>query len=150
MPHDYNTRTKNQEEANNISVAIANLETNLLDGFSSLKDKVIKLKDVIIRDLQEENTKLRSRVKVLENKFDHLEQHGRRNNNKVSGIPDSIGDDELECLFIKIMKAIDIEVDQYNIEACSRIDNEKGTQRKQLSVFGTIILLKEPFITRRN
>ena len=133
-----------------MSVAIANLETNLLDGFSSLKDKVIKLKDVIIRDLQEENAKLRSRVKVLENKFNHLEQHGRRSNTEVSGILDSIGDNELECLLIKIMKAIDIEVDQYDIEPCSRIDNEKGTQRKQLSVFGTIILVKEPFITRRN
>ena len=66
---------------------------------------------MIIRDLQEENAKLRSRVKVLENKFNHLEQRGRRNNTEVSGIPDSIGDNELECLFIKIMKAINIEVD---------------------------------------
>ena len=48
MSHDYNTRTKKQEEQNNRSVAIANLETKLLDVFSSLKDEVINLKGVII------------------------------------------------------------------------------------------------------
>ena len=57
MPHDYNTRT------------IANLETKLLDGFSSFKDEFINLKDVVIRNLKEENAKLRSSVKVLENKI---------------------------------------------------------------------------------
>ena len=49
--HDYNMRTKKQEEENNMSVAIANLETKLLDGFSSLEDEEINLKDVIIRNL---------------------------------------------------------------------------------------------------
>ena len=34
-----------------MSVAIANLETKLLDGFSSLDDEEINLKDVIIRNL---------------------------------------------------------------------------------------------------
>ena len=51
---------------------------------------------------------LRNRVEVLENKFNQLEQYGRRNNINVSGILDSIGDNELECSIIKIMKAIDI------------------------------------------
>ena len=84
------------------------------------------LKDVIIRNLQEEDTKLRSRVEVLENKFNHLEQYCRRNNIGVSGIPKSIGDIKLECSVIKIMKVIDIEVDEHDIEACHRIDKSKG------------------------
>ena len=62
MSHDYNTRTKIREKQNNTSVAIVNLETKLLDGFSSLIDEVINLKDVIIRNLQEENAKLRSNL----------------------------------------------------------------------------------------
>ena len=68
--------------------------------------------------LQEENAKLRSRVEVLENKFSHLEQYGRRNNTEVSGIPDLLDDNELECSVIKIMKTIDVEVDDRDIEAC--------------------------------
>ena len=62
MSYDYNTRTKIREKQNNTSVAIVNLETKLLDGFSSLIDEVINLKDVIIRNLQEENAKLRSNL----------------------------------------------------------------------------------------
>ena len=68
MSHNYNTRTKNNKEYNML-VALANLETKLLDGFSSLKDEVINLEDLIIKNLQEENTKFRSRVELLENKL---------------------------------------------------------------------------------
>ena len=92
MSHDYNTRTKKQKEENNKSVAKANLETKLLDGLSSLKDEVINLKDVIIRNLQEENAKLRSRFEALENKFNHWEQYGGCSNIEVSEILYSIVD----------------------------------------------------------
>ena len=47
MSHDYNTRT------------VANLEKKLLDRFSSFKNEVINLKDVIIRNLQEEKCKVK-------------------------------------------------------------------------------------------
>ena len=127
MSHDYYTIIKKQEEKNQTSVDIgrrlkqtsvdiANLETKLLDGFSNLKDEAINVKDVIIRNLQEENAKLRSKVEVLENEFNHLEvQYCRRNDIEVPGIPDSIGDNELECSVIKIIKTIDIEDDYRDI-----------------------------------
>ena len=127
MSHDYYTIIKKQEEKNQTSVDIgrrlkqtsvdiANLETKLLDVFSNLKDEAINVKDVIIRNLQEENAKLRSKVEVLENEFNHLEgQYCRRNDIEVSGIPDSIGDNELECSVIKIIKTIDIEDDYRDI-----------------------------------
>ena len=47
---DKKTRTKKQEEGNNTSVIITNLETKLSDGFSSLKDEEINLKDKIKRN----------------------------------------------------------------------------------------------------
>ena len=87
MSHDFNTRTKNQEQESNTSVALANLETNLLGEFSSLKDQVINLKDVIIRNFEEENVKSRSSVEILQNRFNYLEQYGRCNNIDVSVIP---------------------------------------------------------------
>ena len=43
-----------------------NLEIKLLDEFSSLKDEVINFHDLVIRNLQEENEKLRSRVEDLQ------------------------------------------------------------------------------------
>ena len=135
MSHDYNMRTKKQEGENSILVAIGNLETKFLDGFSSFKHKVINLKDVIIRGLLEENAKLRNRVEVLENKFNHLKQYGRCNNIEVPGIPDSVGDNELECSVIKFMKAVDIEVDDHDIEACHRIGKSKRDSKKTIVHF---------------
>lgn len=73
MSHDHDMRDTKQEEENYKSVALANLETKLLGRFSSHKDEEINLKDVIIRNFLEENAKLRSRVEVLENKFNHWE-----------------------------------------------------------------------------
>ena len=108
-------------------LVLANLETKLLDRFSSLKDEGINPKDVIIRNLKEENTKLRSKVQVLENKFNHLEQYGRHSSIAVSGIPNLISDNELECSVIKMMKASDIEVDDHDIEVCHRIGKLKET-----------------------
>ena len=85
--------------------------------------------------MQEENAKLRNRVEVLESKFNQLEQYGRRNNINVSGILDSLGDNELECSVIKIMKANDIEVDNRDIEACHKIDKSKGNSKKTIVGF---------------
>ena len=39
-----------------------------------------------------------------------MEQYGKGSNTEVPGIPNLIGDNELEYLLIKIMKVIDIEV----------------------------------------
>ena len=55
MSHDYNTRTKKQEDENNTSITKVNLETKLLDGFSILKVEAINFKDMIIKiNLQRE------------------------------------------------------------------------------------------------
>ena len=59
MLDDYNTKTKNQEDENNMSVAIANLKAKLLYCFTNLKNNVINLNHVTIRNLEEENAKLR-------------------------------------------------------------------------------------------
>ena len=52
MSQHYNMISTKQEEENNASVAIASLESKLLDSFSSLKDEMINLEDVVIRNLR--------------------------------------------------------------------------------------------------
>ena len=96
---------------------------------------MINLKDMIIRNLQEENAKLMSRHEVLKNKFNHLEQYGKGSNTEVPGIPNLIGDNELECLLIKIMKVIDIEFDDRDIEACHRISKSRENSKKTFFPF---------------
>ena len=94
---------------------------------------MINRKDVIIRKLQDENLKLRSRVEVLGNKFNNLEQYGRRNNTDVSGIPDSISDNELK--YSENLKATDIEVHDRDIEIHHRIGKSKGNSKKAIVRF---------------
>ena len=73
------------------------MEDHIVNRINSLKDKIINLKEIVIRNLQDENEKLRRRCKRLEKrclkyKSDHntLTQYGRRNNIVLRGIPESI------------------------------------------------------------
>ena len=65
-----------------------------MQNITSLKDEVINLKDIIIKNLQDENKRLKTKVNALENKIFDLEiqnnnvdQYSRRNNIEISGIP---------------------------------------------------------------
>ena len=112
MSHPYKTRNQNFHWSSDTpgtatSVAtsenIRNLETKLLSGFYELTKKLLNIKDAIMKNLQVENERLREKVSNLESKVTSskvnqkkLEQHRRRNNIEVSGIPDSVEDNCLE------------------------------------------------------
>ena len=88
---------------------ITNLETKSLSRFDNIKKKLLNVKDVIIKNLELENERLREKIRNLENKGTSLEikpkerkQYGRGNNIEVSGIPDSVEDN---CLEEKITSA---------------------------------------------
>ena len=55
---------------------IINLEKKIFSRFDGLNKEVLNLKDVIIKDLQLENQRLRMKVKNLENKVMPLEING--------------------------------------------------------------------------
>ena len=119
--HEHNTRTKE---------ALANLEENTTNSINwiEFKEQINNLKDVIKR-LQDENVILRGKWSKLEQKlaefecgaFNNLEQYGRRNNIIISGIPDSVGNNQLEESVTKIITDINVNVASNDIEACHRI-----------------------------
>ena len=88
MSHAYNTRN-NSSSPNTVENESA-LQTS--DLILSLEKKLLlNLKDVIIKNLQIANQRLRSKVNFLENKVihleinsNHLEQYGRRNNLEIT------------------------------------------------------------------
>ena len=110
MSHAYNTRnnsssrnTVENESALQTSDLILSLEKKLLSRFNGVDKELFNLKDVIIKNLQIENQRLRSKVNLLENKVihleinsNHLEQYGRRNNLEITGISDDVDDHSLE------------------------------------------------------
>ena len=82
---------------------ILSLEKKLISRFNGLDKEKLNLKDVIIKDLQDENQRLRKKVTDLESNVislesDHnsLEQYGRRNNIEISGILDTVLDQNRE------------------------------------------------------
>ena len=65
-----------------------------MQNITNLKDEVISLKYIIIKNFQDQNKHLKSKVNVLENKIIDLEiqnnnvdQYSRRNNVESLGIP---------------------------------------------------------------
>ena len=119
---------------------ISNLENTLLSRFDELSKELLNVKDVIIKNLQAENERLRDKVSNLESKVvslkinqNMLEQYGRRNNIEVSGILDSVGDNDLEEKVISVFANIGIDVKSNDIEACHRIGKSRNSSKKQLS-----------------
>ena len=119
---------------------IINLEKKILSRFDGLNKELLNLKDVIIKDLQLENQRLRMKVKNLENKVmpleingNHLEQYGKRNNLEITGIPDDVSDENLEEKVIQVLSEIQVSVSSSDIEACHRIGKSKNSSKKNNS-----------------
>ena len=102
MVHDYNTRGKKQELVVKMDkdLEMKDMENNTLSSINSLKDEILNRKEIIIKNLQNENEKLRQKFEQVERcsakyKFDHnaLAQYDRQNNVILSGIPDTVSAD---------------------------------------------------------
>ena len=50
-----------------------------------------------------------------------MEQHGRRNNLEVGGIPTSISGNELQKTVVGILNSINVDLDNFDVEACHKI-----------------------------
>ena len=75
------------------------------------------MKDVIIKNLQVENERLRKKVNVLENKVltleserNLLEQYRRQDNIEITGIPDNVSDQVLEEKVVDILNEISDDI----------------------------------------
>ena len=140
MTHEYNTRGKKDIATSNDS--LKSLEDNIISNIKSLRDDFNSLKDVVIKRLQEDNTRLWAKFDCLEKEvdvrhssIDYLEQYNRRNNLILSGIPDGISDDDLEELVTAILSDIDVQVTANDAEACHRIgqsDKDKSKKTNNL------------------
>ena len=140
MTHEYNTRGKKDIATSNDS--LKSLEDNIISNIKSLRDDFNSLKDVVIKRLQEDNTRLWAKFDCLEkgvdvrhSSIDYLEQYNRRNNLILSGIPDGISDDDLEETVTAILSDIDVQVTANDAEACHRIgqsDKDKSKKTNNL------------------
>ena len=124
--HEYHTRSKDTINADqpDLLLALCKVESNLMQNITDLKDKVINLKDIIIKNLQDENKCLKAKRNVLENKIIDLEIQNNVDQ-YFSGIPQSVSDNQLEEKVADILKVIDDSITSNGIEACHCLGKKK-------------------------
>ena len=115
---------------------LSKLKAELVGEFSSVKEEIINLKEVIIQNLRNECNRLNNvvsemslKIVNLESKYNSLEQYGRRNNLEISGIPDSIEQSNLEDKVVQIFDKIGVNLSNNEIEACHRIVKSKNCSK---------------------
>ena len=73
------------------------------------------------------NESFRNRILKLERQCWSNAQHSRRKTLEISGIPENIGDGELEGKVLTVLSKLDVNIDPANVEACHWLkSNNKG------------------------
>ena len=147
MTHVYNTRGKKHGNASNDDDPLTNtkLEENIINhinaSVSSLRDEFLNLKDIIIETLQDENTRLQSKCKSLEDKVTSLEvnlnsldQYGRRDNIVFLGKAECGIANALEASVALILADIHIDVDSNALKACHRFGKPERTTTSRKTI----------------
>ena len=114
MPHNYNTRHWHESDSASNHDPLVKLEENVINCINNLNEEIVNLKDIVIKQLQDENEKLWVKCSTLENKVVNLEQnlnslgqYDRRNNLVLSGIPEKIPDNQLGNMVASILYDIE-------------------------------------------
>ena len=84
------------------------------------------------------NRKLEDKIVYLEKNQAKAEQHSRRNNVEISGIPNTIPDNDLETTMISICRDFGVEIDSKDIESCHRLPlsrNSRGQDKRVIVKF---------------
>ena len=129
MMHEYSTWSKMDLTKMDLTKPRQNIDSldEINNGNVGLKDEISNLKDIVIKHLQEENqnlwqkcNKLEEKIVKLESEQNSLAQYGRRNN-IISGIFDSVDDNNLEITVISMMSDINVNIEKCDIEVCHRL-----------------------------
>ena len=122
--------------------------TKFQTSVTTLQADIIAIKETVIKNLLEENKRLKERVHQLEigqddnleyiieveKQSQNLEQYTRRNNLEINGIPNTIADENLESKCIEILGSVDIHVEKSDIEACHRLPTNNKNKKKPKAV----------------
>ena len=108
--------------------------TEMIDQISA-ENRKLTSELVITKNV---NSRLEERIINLEKNQAKGEQYSRRNNVELSGIPNSICDEDLENTVINICKESGINVDARDIEGCHQLPlsrNSRGHDKRVIVKF---------------
>ena len=78
-----------------------------------------------------------------------LEQYGRRNNIGITGIPDTVQNNELENKGIGVFNAIGVEANSADFEDCHRVGKSKSNSKKVIARFVNWKVVKNALCERK-
>ena len=111
----------------------------MVGNFHDLRDEMINTKNIIIKNIQDENAQLKEtianlqrKVIIFETAMNSVEQCDRRNNIAATGIPDNIENTNLEHSVIEVFKGADIQIFHNEIVDCHRIGKSKSNSKKTI------------------
>ena len=98
-----------------------------------IKDDIIQIKNVVIDRLLDDNRKLRSRLRNLEKvtivnerRVNMMDQHSRKVNLEIDGIPEAIQQKDLKSYVVEIFRHADVDqVTADDIEVVHRLNSKK-------------------------
>ena len=117
---------------------------------------MLNLKDVIIKNLQVQNRRLRKKINNLEKKVislqensNSLEQYDRSNSLEITGILDNVENQNLEKKIIEILDKIDINASSQYTEVCHRIGKLKNFSKTTIVRFVNGKHAKKALVNRK-
>ena len=117
---------------------------------------MLNLKDVIIKDLQVQNRRLRKKINNLEKKVislqensNSLEQYDWSNSLEITGNLDNVENQNLEKKIIEILDKIDINTSSQYTEVCHRIGKLKNFSKTTIVRFVNGKHAKKALVNRK-
>ena len=121
-----------KEELSNMVIDYQNKFDNMLSNINaeltSLRDRFTKMESQLLVT-RRVNDNLVKQNRILERKCAANEQYSRRECLEISGIPDSIPNNNLEETVLKIFNETGVTVNSRDVEACHRL-NQKANPKK--------------------
>ena len=142
MVHDFNSRVKKQEQVvkMNKDSQMKNIKNNILSSINPAEDETLNIKQITVKNFQNENEKLRQKCERLERRAKYqsehndLAQYGPQNNVVLSGIAEFVSDDTLKESVISVLADIDGYMEHQDIEAWHRFGKADRQKSKKAIV----------------
>ena len=132
MAMSLNALKKLTKEESNMVIEYQNKFDNMLSNINaeltSLRDRFTKMESQLLVT-RRVNNNLVKQNRILERKCAANEQYSRRECLEISGIPDSIPNNNLEETVLKIFNETGVTVNSRDVEACHRL-NQKANPKK--------------------
>ena len=139
MPETRTQKDKQEHMIDSLYKLITEKSDAIQNSIDQQNSDILSIRDVVIKNLQDENAALKSRIASLEERVENMEsesiktgknsyqndQYLRQNNIEIDGIPNEITDDQLEPTVKQVLYKIGVNL--FEIEDCHRLKERRDT-----------------------